>query len=374
MASSYGPNLDKVKERATQYLESPVEHQYNAYLKLKKVMTPSYEQFLEHVIKQPNGMKFVIDMRSDLLDTLSEEKSQTLLDLDSSLHEILSNWVSYSFLEMRELTWDSPSSLLEKIIHYERVHPIANFESLKQRLTKPRSLYYFSHPLMPTEPLIFVQVSLQETVPNTMKQIFDNNGGSVAVFYSISSTQKGLRGIELGNFLIKRVVHKLSHESKNIKTFVTLSPIPGFSKWLTSKLHMNVQNGKFYDDSLLTPSEKDVLGRHPESALLELLESNRPEELQKLETMMMRLCVRYLYQEKKRRKALDPVANFHIRNGAQLFRVNWNADPSSRRYKESYGMMVNYKYDLDNIESNNRKYLLDDHITAGQSILDIVNK
>jgi malonyl-CoA decarboxylase len=325
--------------------------------------------------------------------------------LEKNLHNLLTSWFSLAFLKLQELTWDSPISILEKIIKSERVHrygsidPEINlndpWQDMKRRVAKssssvndPRRLFCFVHPNMHTEPLIFVHVAFLDTIPHTMRQVLPkvddtSKKPNTAIFYSISASQHGLRGIELGNFLIKRVVKEVQHNNSNITNFCTMSPLPGFAKWLMHRLQEDEKT--LSDESLLTVSDRvKILHVAPaeyknEFTTLKYILQTVVQQQQKpipeeLCDTMQRLAARYLYLEKKGGKVVDPVANFHIRNGARMYRVNVNADYSKMRLEESFGIMVNYQYVLDEIEDNNRNYLLYGIVKAEDQFLQVLEE
>ncbi|KAF0978914.1 hypothetical protein FDP41_001984 [Naegleria fowleri] len=404
----------------------------NSIQQLRTTIEPYYEKFLEQYIltlmkkevpfnsQNLNGLEFVMQMRQDLLDIISTLQKQSnninqdykkyilpflLNDLNTNLVRLLSSWFSPSFLECKELDWrQTNAQLLEKIISSERVHPIASMEVLKNRLapTPNRKMYGLFHSSMPRVPLVVLQVALMDHIASNMREIHDVKKDlpqlvNTAIFYSISSTQSGLQGIELGNYLIKNVVGILQKKrlitdnfTGDINQFSTLSPIPGFIRWLSQKLRIECSQDeelkqKFHDEKLLSRSDMDLIkqiatedpklfgfqsleevrmksGCELLLALVEFILSS-PEATSlhpsdKLQSIMLRLCARYLYSEKHKSKALDPVANFHLRNGACLERINWKGDLSQRRLKESYGLMVNYKYVLELIDENHHDYVI----------------
>lgn len=322
----------------------------------------------------PNGVKFLVDMRAELMH-LSRERSD-LKGLEQDLKALLAHWFDVGFLELRRITWDSPASVLEKIIAYEAVHAIRSWDDLKNRLDSDRRLYAFFHPRMPDEPLIFVQVALIDGMAGNIQDLLDVSApvgdpasADTAIFYSISNAQKGLAGISFGNFLIKKVVETLSSEFPNLKTYATLSPIPGFRGWLDERL----ADG---EASLLTATEHKALTAlakkvdRPEGAkgLLRALIDDpgwavdtRVTEV--LKAPLTRLAARYLAAEKRGVKkdgkpvsARDPVAHFHLTNGARVERINWLGDTSEKGLAQSAGMMVNYLYKLNEIERNHEAY------------------
>jgi malonyl-CoA decarboxylase len=283
--------------------------------------------------------------------------------LEADLKELLGAWFDVGFLELQRITWRSPALILEKIMAYEAVHTIQGWSDLKNRLDSDRRLYAFFHPRMPDEPLIFVEVALVRGIAGNIHDLLDEHApvedpkkADTAIFYSINNAQKGLVGISFGNFLIKRVVDSLSHEFPNLKTYATLSPIPGFRSWL----HERLAEG---DGSLLEQSEERALAALPQSGptgLTHLLDGRWSDDsatAQALRAPLQRLCARYLMERRPgSARARDPVAHFHLSNGARMERLNWLADTSDKGIAQSAGMMINYLYKLSEIEANHEAY------------------
>jgi malonyl-CoA decarboxylase len=286
--------------------------------------------------------------------------------MERDLRNLLSSWFDVGFLELRQITWESSAALLEKLIAYEAVHEIASWTDLKNRLDSDRRCFAYIHPRMPDEPLIFVEVALVNGMAANVQDLLDEDApvadpdkADTAIFYSISNAQKGLAGISFGNFLIKRVVGSLSTEFPNLKTFATLSPIPGFRKWLDGRLAEG-------DPKLLTPAERKELkkletGVGAKGSLKQILSrADWPKDEVVAETIkgpLMRLCARYLTEEKRSgTRALDPVAHFHLTNGARMERLNWLGDVSPKGISQAAGLMINYLYKLGDIDGNHEVY------------------
>lgn len=370
-------DLDKRKVAAAihNFQNTEGEEQYiEAEMALSNVLIPPRVKLLKQFNALPNGFKFLVDFRAELL---SIKKSDPYLKkLDKDLENILSSWFDVGLLELQEITWQSPASLLEKLIEYEAVHEIRSWTDLKNRLDSDRHCFAFFHNKMPDEPLIFVEVALVDEITGSVQKLLDEEAATIkpedadtAVFYSISSAQKGLSGINLGNFLVKRVVEELSKEIKSLKHFVTLSPIPNFRKWLDPVLYDG-------DESLFTPVEVKTL-RHKTantnaaaglSGLLNSDWSSEQDLTRALKPILMRLCAHYLINEKKEKKALDPVANFHLTNGARIEQLNWLGDTSEKGMKQSAGIMCNYYYELSEIEKNHEIYITESEINASKNI------
>ena len=318
----------------------------------------------------PQGVKFLVDLRATIMSLA--ERDAVFAPLLDDLTGLLRGWFDVGFLELRRITWDSPASLLEKLIAYEAVHEIAGWNDLKNRLDSDRRCFAFFHPRMPDEPLIFVEVALTDGIAGAIQPLLDPNApvldpgkADTAIFYSISNAQKGLAGISFGNFLIKQVVERLAGEFPQLKRFATLSPIPGFAKWLKT----------LDGDSLLTPAEKRALPKRGDGSQHPLALVRNPEWHRNrvlagaLEAPLMRLVARYLLNEKRADgRALDPVAHFHLSNGARIEQLDWLADTSAKGLAQSCGMMVNYLYRMAEIEANHEQYTGEGKIAAASAI------
>jgi len=291
----------------------------------------------------PEGVKFLVDLRADLLAFLEHEPALDVLRVE--LDGLLESWFDPGFLELRRITWQSPALVLEKLIAYEAVHRIESWDDLKNRLDRDRRCYAFFHPRMPNEPLIFVEIALAKGLPGSVQVLLDPQApigevraADTAVFYSISNAQKGLRGISLGNLLLKRVIADLQKDLPWLKIFATFSPIPGFHRWLV----------------------------RAEPALAEAGLGDESREL------LLKACARYLVQEKSNGLPLDPVAQFHLNNGASIDRIFWAADASERGMKQSMGMMVSYRYELDHVDRNHEEYLASGQVAAARRVLRLL--
>ncbi len=345
-----------------------------AQARLRRALEPPRLRLLTQFTAIPDGVKFVVDLRAELLARM---KGDPMLEaLEGDLRTLLAAWFDVGFLELRQIDWSSPAALLEKLVQYEAVHRIRGWRDLKNRLESDRRCYAFFHPRMPEEPLIFVEVALVKGMADNVQRLLDEKApvldpreADTAIFYSINNCQRGLDGISFGNFLIKRVVGLLAEEFRNIKTYCTLSPIPGFRRWLDAVLTA--------EESPLTEEERKTLRGIaillPETVPTEASEEEilraliarrgvlRVEEAQRaLEPIMARLCARYLVREDAKGRpgrARDPVAHFHLSNGARAEKLNWRGDTSENGHRQSVGMMVNYLYDPDRIEENHELYV-----------------
>ncbi|MFQ5618098.1 MAG: malonyl-CoA decarboxylase [Rhodospirillales bacterium] len=326
----------------------------------------------------PEGIKFLVDMRAEVLELMRHEP--VLRALEADLKALLTTWFDVDFLDLRRITWDSASAaLLERLIGYEAVHAIESWDDLKNRLDSDRRCFAYFHPRVPDEPLIFVEVALIDGMADSIQTLLDESAplqdpktADTAIFYSISNAQKGLAGISFGHFLIKRVVDSLAGEFKGLNTFATLSPIPGFRTWLDQVLSEG-------EPRLLLPSERKALkaararGRGAKGTLKALLSRAdwHADETtcQALRAPLMRLCARYLVEEKRPGgEVADPVAHFHLSNGARMERLNWLGDRSARGLEQSAGMMINYLYKQSEIEENHEDYTSSGRVAASSAI------
>lgn len=360
IALEFGPDPKKVA-KAHQAYQAAVgtPGQWDAEAQLRAAMRSSRIRILTQFNAIPQGVKFLVDLRADLLRFLARDPE--LQALDRELEARLTAWFDVGFLELARITWHSPAALLEKLVEYEAVHRIRSWKDLKNRLDSDRRCYAFFHPRMPLEPLIFVEVALGEELAGNVQRLLDETApvsdsarATTAVFYSISNTQAGLRGVSFGNFLLKRVVDDLKRDFPRLKTFATLSPIPALARWAAQ--HPDALEAAFRPadwkrlaalgiDGPAAPQLRQVLagdrGWAEDAALAAAL--HEP---------LLRLAAAFLLEGKHEGKPIDPVARFHLGNGARVERLNWLADTSAKGFSQSWGIMVNYLYDPERIEDN----------------------
>ena len=332
---------------------------------LRRALEPPRLRLLSQFSSIPDGVKFLVDLRAALLAHSREDP--LLRALEADLRGLLASWFDLGFLELRRIDWRSPAGLLERLVGYEAVHRIRTWRDLKNRLDSDRRCYAFFHPRMPDEPLIFVEVALVRGLAAAVQPLLDEKApvgdpreADTAIFYSINNCQRGLDGISFGNFLIKRVVAELSDEFRNLKAFSTLSPIPGFRRWLDAALAAEGE-AIFTQEELealaaATPGAPD--GMTALRAMLARRDPLRDPLAPAAEAPLIRLCARYLIREGSAggKRAKDPVGHFHLSNGARVERINWRADTSTKGIAESLGLMVNYLYDPARIEENHENY------------------
>jgi malonyl-CoA decarboxylase len=357
MSEQFAPNAEKVQAARDHYqasLGTPEEGQ--AEIRLRRAFVSPRTRLLQRFSAFPEGMKFLVDLRAELLPHLKTEKR--LLALDSELENLFSTWFDVAFLELRRISWDSPASLIEKLIKYEAVHAIKGWADVKNRLDSDRRCYGFFHPRLPDEPLIFVEVALVDELAGAITPLLDESAAAsdlstatTAIFYSISSTQTGLRGVSFGDSLIKRVVETLRAEFPRLKVFSTLSPIPGFRPWLAKNAGTLIEQ--------LSDKERQTLavalGQEGVKATATdfLAAADKLAELDEkspVRRLLMHCAADYLGRQLDNGRPLDAVARFHLGNGARVERLNWAGDMSIKGIKQSYGLMVNYLYDLKRLD------------------------
>ena len=297
----------------------------------------------------PNGISTIVALREDLIKVL--KNNQDLVPLDNDLRELFKSWFNPGFLKLNKITWDTKAAVLEKIMKYERVHEIKNMDELKRRLGEDRRFFSYFHPALEDEPIIFVQVALTNGLGKSIQEIMKprtegDQKYDTATFYSISNCQDGLSRVTLGNFLIKRVVYEIQEELPNIKNFGTLSPIPGFRDWFS-----------YLEENKI----KNILGNIPYEKIAFLKSSNLKigdSRIVSSKDAIIRLVGHYLVNEKnKKNLPINDVCRFHLGNGAIIEDIVINANVSEVGFKRSFGVMVNYLYELKNIEKNHEDYI-----------------
>ena len=329
-------------------------------LRLGIVAEPPRQELLRRLNRAPGGTATILRMRERLLELKREQHELEAVDAD--FRHLLSSWFNPGFLQIVRVDWRTPAYLLEQIIAHEAVHEIRGWNDLRRRLEGDRRCFAFFHPALPDEPLIFVEVALMDRMADRVPPLLDvqstfndPTGATTAVFYSISNCQPGLRGVSLGNFLIKNVVEVLSREFPRLKVFCTLSPIPAFAAWLGPLLEARdaKQSGPLAGalDAVVRQIGTD-LGKIASDA------DGAADRLAPLEEPLTQLCATYLLRRPDGNEpAQDPVKRFHLNNGAKLEQINWLADSSRKSLLESLGMMVNYLYEPRAIEVNHEKFV-----------------
>jgi malonyl-CoA decarboxylase len=358
LATDFAPDATIVRAAAETYLSDPSAE---AAALLAQATDPPRQELLRRMNMAPGGTSALVAMRKEIAGRLRDEP--TLRLLDSDLKHLFASWFNRGFLELRRIDWQSPAAVLEKLIAYEAVHEIHGWDDLRRRLAPDRRCFAFFHPALPDDPLIFVEVALVEGLAGAIQPLLVQDSdddaarnraarADTAIFYSISNCQDGLRGISFGNFLIKQVVEELKNELQHLTRFSTLSPVPGFRRWLTKRL----------------ASTGD-----PAAALLARIKAgagqlDTPESDDSLKPLIMRFCAAYLTRHASTQEPADPVARFHLGNGARLERINWLGNTAPRGIRESFGIMVNYLYDIETIESNHEAFVNDETVMRSADV------
>lgn len=358
LAEEFSPDPQQVLEHAQRYAETGSAA---SLVELFDKVEPPRQELLRRILRAPNGAATLLGVRADLLRELAKEPELAAVEAD--FRHLLGSWFNPGFLNLVRVDWRSPARLLEQIIQHEAVHAIRDWDDLRRRLQSDRRCFAFLHPALPEDLLIFVEVALVGTMPDSIAPLIEGNLVDPhpervrhAVFYSISNCQPGLRGVSLGNFLIKQVCETLKAEFPRLNLFCTLSPMPGFSAWLrrgapleAAGLRRGAAGRVEQARELLRMSFGDALAP-PELAALENADTLVREAL-------LRLGGIYLLLTRDRDAMSDPVAKFHLDNGARIERINFLANRSARGLRESWGMMVNYVYDLPAIERYHENFV-----------------
>lgn len=360
LAHTFGPDRERLARACEAYARDPSDA---AAAEVHNAAEPRRQELFRRLNLAPGGTSALVAMRVNLLDALEHRRDLAVVDRD--FVHLLSSWFNRGFLVLRRIDWSSPANVLEKIIRYEAVHEIHDWDDLRARIDSPdRRCYAFFHPAMVDEPLIFVEVALTKETPDAIAPILSRDRiplgpreATTAVFYSISNTQRGLTGVTFGSFLIKQVVEEISRELPNLSTFVTLSPVPGFMEWL-SEDRAKATPDAVQPDDLPTLAALDEPGWH-----------SNPEKVAALRPVLGALAAHYfLLARTPRGRPLDPVARFHLGNGARLERINLFADFSEKALAQSAGIMVNYQYVLADIEKNHEAYAEVGEVVASNAV------
>ena len=362
LAAEFSPEVDEVVRAAEAYRATPNP---DTLIAIVEAVEPPRQELVRRLNLAPGGTAAIVAMRDELLRFLPEHPELRAVDAD--FQHILRSWFNRGFLVLQRINWSTPAATLEKLFKYEAVHAIQGWADMRRRLEEDRRCFAFFHPALPDEPLIFVEVALLEEEATSIGPLLDcaappQDAGkaTTAVFYSISSCQDGLRGISFGSFLIKQVVSDLLIEQPQLKTFVTLSPVPRFRVWLATLVRDN--------DSELDPELIEQL-----AALDDPTWYRQEEVATSLKGPLLKLCARFLL-EGAGNGGRDPVAVFHLGNGASIERINWLADTSGMRMQQSAGIMVNYSYRFSQIERNHENYVNKGKIAASGHVKDLRKK
>jgi malonyl-CoA decarboxylase len=351
---SLAPQRERVLRAATDYAE---EASRENVLELQKAVYPPRRTLLQRLNRASGGVAAIVAMRRALVGLLRSRPELRSVDADFS--HLLASWFNPGFLYLRQVDWNSPAALLEKIIEHEAVHAIRDWKDLRRRLQSDRRCFAFFHPQLPEEPLIFVEVALVGAIPRSIAHLIEDRRlrsreekpPSVAAFYSISNCEPGLKGVSLGNFLIKRVAEKLRAEVPSIKRYCTLSPVPGLRKWLATAQGVAVA---------------EALRQRHGADLERLAAAVRGGSLERDDQAMLTACAATYLARYGATAEGDPVARFHLDNGARLERINLGADLSEKGLRESLGVMVNYLYDLGAVEANHKRFTRGEVVASRQ--------
>jgi malonyl-CoA decarboxylase len=332
----FSPNPEEVGSAADAYRNEPSS---DNLLHLQRVVEPPRQELFRRLNLAPEGTRALVQMRSQVLREI--DGGAELETLAADLAHLLTSWFNRGFLTLQRIDWYSSAAVLQKLIEYEAVHQIQGWHDLRRRLEADRRCYAFFHSALAEEPLIFIEVALTRGMSDHVQPLLDPDSAvndpqsaDSAIFYSITNCQEGLRGVPFGSLLIKQVVEDLKRTLPRIRTFATLSPIPGFRKWLAGAC------------SDLDPGKLDLQMRR----------------------RLVPLCAHYLVHEKRGEEPLDPVARFHLKNGARLDRINWLADTSATGIQQSVGLMANYVYDIADLERNHELYARSGQVVCSRRV------
>jgi len=350
LVKEFSPDPQDVVRVADAYRQDPSQPNL---IRLQRAVEPRRQELFRRLNMVAGGTAVLLEMRRRVLKQLVDRPHWVGIDAD--LAHLFNSWFNRGFLVLQRIDWRTSAIVLEKLIKYEAVHEIQGWPDLRRRLQADRRCYAFFHPVLPDEPVIFIEVALTRGVSTRVQPLLELNSevadpasADCAIFYSITNCQEGLRGVSFGNLLIKQVAEDLGREFPRLKTFATLSPVPGFRQWLVEK-------------SVECPALGELLARIDAPGWLE--DAAAAAEIQR---QLIRLCAHYLLYAKQGRDPLDPVARFHLGNGARLERLNWLGDTSPSGMRRAAGLMVNYVYRLGEVERNHEAYARDGRVAAAR--------
>jgi len=369
LAQEFAPSPEAVGKAADAYRYDPTPQNL---IHLQEVIDTARQELFRRLNMAPGGTATLVGMRRELLRGLKKHPAWSAIDAD--LLHLFRSWFNRGFLRLERIDWRTSAIVLEKLIQYEAVHAIQGWGDLRRRLAADRRCFGFFHPQLPEEPLIFIEVALVQGMSAQVQPLLDVQSpvavpedADCAIFYSITNCQEGLRGTSFGNLLIKQVAEDLKREFPHLKTFATLSPIPGFRRWLAlpeTRVQLSVGPNAETRLALLGAIEQPGwhLGGNAGAA---------PDVLQKL---LMRLCAWYLLHAKRGAEPFDEVSRFHLGNGAALERLNWLGDTSDSGMKRSAGLMVNYVYRLEDVERNHERFFSEHAVVSSRSVVKLARK
>ena len=352
LAQEFSPDPEAVEKAASAYRHDASQ---SNLIRLQQVVESPRQELFRRFNLAVGGTAALVEMRRRVLRELRTQSHWAGIDAD--LAHLLGSWFNRGFLSLQRIDWRTPALVLEKLMQYEAVHQIQGWHDLRRRLQSDRRCYAFFHPALPDEPIIFIEVALTKGMSAQVRPLLDPNspvvdaaGADTAIFYSITNCQEGLRGISFGNFLIKQVAQDLGREFPRLKTFATLSPIPGFRRWLTEAAAAHTELAELAG----ALAARDWFQRAGPGT--------------RTRTEVTRLCAHYLQHAKSDRDPADAVARFHLGNGARMERLNWLADLSETGMARSAGLMVNYVYRLNDVERNHEAYAKEHHVVASPGL------
>jgi len=363
IAHRFGPDHQKLEAAIAAWRAKPSD---DTAAQVHRAAEPRRQELLRRLNLAPGGTAALVRMREKLLDAL--DRRDDLKVVDNDFVHMFSSWFNRGFLVLRRIDWSTPASVLEKIIRYEAVHQIRDWDDLRRRIDPPdRRCYAFFHPALIDEPLIFVEVALTREIPAAIgpilmlqREAIAPDKATTAVFYSISNCQRGLTGVSFGHFLIKQVAEEIARETPKLSTFVTLSPAPNFAEWL--------QRERLNEQSQVLSAEDRAALKNLDT--LKWWQSEATREPVK-EPLVRAAAWYYLHARTRGGSPIDAVARFHLGNGARLERLNWLADTSERAMAQACGLMVNYLYDLEDIEKNHEAYAQQRTVVASKAVMSL---
>jgi malonyl-CoA decarboxylase len=363
LAKDFSPSPDAVGRAADTYRYDPTP---DHLIGLQNSVEPLRQELFRRLNMAPGATAALVEMRSLVLKGVAQHPRWKVIDHD--LMHLLRSWFNRGFLKLERIDWHTSAMVLEKLIEYEAVHAIQGWPDLRRRLEADRRCFAFFHPQLPDEPIIFIEVALTRGMSARVQPLLDvassvesGSDSDSAIFYSITNCQEGLRGISFGNLLIKQVAEELQRELPHIRTFATLSPIPGFRRWL-DRTRVQLGLGAEAQDRLALLGQVEQPGWHSGEV---------PEALVKL---LLQLCAWYLMNARKGEEPLDSVARFHLGNGAALARLNWLGDTSPSGMTRAAGMMVNYVYRLADVERNHERYFRHHTVVASRAVAKLARE
>jgi malonyl-CoA decarboxylase len=365
LATEFAPSPEAVGKAADAYRYDPTPRNLIA---LQAVLDTARQELFRRLNMAPGGTEALVGMRRELLKGLKAHPEWAAIDAD--LLHLFRSWFNRGFLRLERIDWRTPAIVLEKLIEYEAVHAVQGWRDLRRRLAADRRCFAFFHPQLRDEPLIFIEVALTRGMSAQVQPLLDMSApvgepgrADHAIFYSITNCQEGLRGTSFGNLLIKQVAEDLQRELPHLRGFATLSPIPGFRRWLAAP-----------DTRVKLAVGPNAERRHALLARIEEPAWHTGAVEEPLQKLLMRLCAWYLLNAKRGLEPFDPVARFHLGNGAALERLNWLGDTSAAGMANSAGMMVNYVYRLEDVEQNHERYFAEHAVVASRAVEKLARK